>query len=585
MPIILDSIEIANFRSISRCLLNLSAYTPLIGYNNSGKSNSIAAIQWLLRRSLLLTTDFSDPALPIEITGTITGVSAAHIAAMPPAQQRQIAPYVVGEVIKVRRTQPPGATRVGDISLSVWEPTAETWNANPTGIDNALSALLPEPIRIGAMEDAAEDAAKSRTTTTIGKLLAEFIAPVRAAHQAELSGFLQEISRRVSADGDMRFAELVAIERQITVKINDLFPGIGAKLHFPVPAIEDLIKGGTLRLQEGANAARDFASYGHGAQRSVQMALVRHLAEVRRGAVPVQGTTLLLIDEPELYLHPFAVEQVRAALKSLAQNGYQVVFSTHSAQLVPASEAQFALLMRKDDARGTHARQRLRDAIQIVVPNSVHQMEQLFTLGNSSQVLFADKVLLTEGKTELRLLPAIYEAVSGRSFGQERLALIAQSGVNDTKKSIEILGQMDIPCKAVVDLDYAFTGAIRDGYLQAADTDIAALKAELASMAAAGQVSLAASGLPQGGIVTAAQAFTLLAQRAGALGPIAALHGKLLPQNIWLWHMGDIEAHLGLAEKSEREWSRFNVDLNNRGLNAICPDPVAINNMLAWALS
>ena len=585
MPIILESIEIKNFRSISSCLFPLSAYTPLIGYNNSGKSNSIAAIQWLLRRSLLPTTEFNDPALPIEITGTITGVSAAHIAAMPPAQQRQISPYVVGEVLKVKRIQPPGAAKVGDIALSVWEPTAGAWNANPTGIDNALSALLPEPIRIGAMEDAAEDAAKSKTTTTIGKLLAEFIAPVRAAHQAELSGFLQEISRRVSADGDMRFAELVTIENQITVKINDLFPGIGAKLHFQVPAFEDLIKGGTLRLQEGANAARDFSSYGHGAQRSVQMALVRHLAEVRRGAAPVQGTTLLLIDEPELYLHPFAVEQVRASLKSLAQNGYQVVFSTHSAQLVPASDAQFALLIRKDDARGTHARQRLRDAIQIVVPNSVHQMEQLFTLGNSSQVLFADKVLLTEGKTELRLLPAIYESVSGRSFGQERLALVAQSGVNDTKKSIEILGQMDIPCKAVVDLDYAFTGAIRDGYLQAADTDIAALKAELASMAVAGQVSLAASGLPQGGIVTAAQAFTLLARRASALGPIAALHGKLLPQNIWLWHMGDIEAHLGLAEKSEREWSRFNVELNNRGLNAICPDPVAINNMLAWALS
>lgn len=585
MAILLESVEISNFRSVSSCALQLSPYTPIIGYNNSGKSNSITAIQWLLRRSLLAKTDFNDATLPIEVTGTISGVSAAHVAAMPPAQQRQIAPYIVGEVLKVKRTQPPGAAKVGDIALSVWEPTAATWNANPTGIDNALSALLPEPIRIGAMEDAAEDSAKSKTTTTIGKLLAEFIAPVRTAHHAELSGFLQEISRRVSADGDMRFAELVTIENQITVKISDLFPGIGAKLHFPVPELEDLVKGGTLRLQEGANAARDFASYGHGTQRSVQMALVRHLAEVRRGGTPALGTTLLLIDEPELYLHPFAVEQVRAALKTLAQNGYQVVFSTHSAQLVPAAEAQFALLMRKSNTNGTHARRRLRDAIQIVVPNSVHQMEQLFTLGNSSQVLFADRVLLTEGKTELRLLPSIYESISGRSFGQERLALVAQSGVNDTKKSTEILGAMDIPCKAVVDLDYAFNGAVRDGYLPATDPDIAALKLELASLAAAGRVSLAASGLPQGGVVTAAQAFTLLAQQAAAQAPIASLHGKLLAQNIWLWQLGDIEAHLGLAEKTEREWSRFNSDLSTRGLHAICPDPAAIRNMLAWALA
>lgn len=585
MPTLLESVEIANFRSIKNCTLPLSSYTPIIGYNNSGKSNAIAAVQWLLRRSLLWKTDFHDPTLPIEVVGTITGVSPAHVAAMPAAQQRQIAPYIVSETLKVKRTQQPGATKASEIALSVWEPTASTWNANPTGIDNALGALLPEPIRIGAMEDAAEDAAKSKTTTTIGKLLAEFIAPVRAAHSAELSGFLQEISRRVSSDGDLRFAELVTIEDQITVKINDLFPGIGAKLHFPVPELEDLVKGGTLRLQEGANSPRDFASYGHGTQRSVQMALVRHLAEVRRGAAPGLGTTLLLIDEPELYLHPFAVEQVRAALKSLGRSGYQVVFSTHSAQLVPASEAQFALLMRKDATRGTHARQRLRDAIQIVVPSSIHQMEQLFTLGNSSQVLFADRVLLTEGKTELRLLPTIYESVAGRSLGQERCALVAQSGVNDTKKSTEILAAMDIPCKAVVDLDYAVNGAVRDGYLLLGDPDISSLKVELAALAGAGRVTLAANGLPQNGVSTAAEAFVLLAQQPGAQAPIAALHGKLLAQNIWLWQLGDIEAHLGLSEKSEREWARFCTDLSGRGLRAVCRHPTSIESMLAWALA
>lgn len=585
MATLLESVEITNFRSLSSCTLPLNSYTPLIGYNNSGKSNSITAIQWLLRRWLLAKADFHNQALPVEVVGTITGVTAAHVAAMPATQQRQIAPYITAETLKVKRTQPHGATKVSEITLSVWEPTASTWNVNPTGIDNALSALLPEPIHIGAMEDAAEDAAKSKTTTTIGKLLAEFIAPVRAAHHAELSGFLHDISRRVSSDGDMRFAELLTIDNQITTKINDLFPGIAAKLHFPVPELEDLVKGGTLRLQEGNNPARDFASYGHGTQRSVQMALVRHLAEVRRGTAVGLGTTLLLIDEPELYLHPFAVEQVRAALKLLGRSGYQVVFSTHSAQLVPASDAEFALLMRKDDARGTHARRRLRDAIQIVVPNSIHQMEQLFTLGNSSQVLFADRVLLTEGKTELRLLPAIYESISGRSLGQERCALVAQSGVNDTKKSTEILAAMDIPCKAVVDLDYAVNGAIRDGYLLATDPDIAALRSELGILAAAGSVSLSASGLPTGGVVTAAEAFVLLAQQAGAQVPIASLHSKLLAQNIWLWHLGDIEAHLGLSEKSEREWARFNTDLNIRGLQAVCPHPRTIENMLAWALA
>lgn len=585
MTLKLQSVEISNFKSIISCVLPLSSYTPLIGYNNSGKSNSIAAIQWLLRRSLLPRADFNDPSLDIEVTASITGVSPEHIAAMPLAQQRQITPYVIDGSMKVKRVQAPTATKASEIVFYVWDATSATWTANPTGIDNALGVLLPEPIRIGAMENAAEDASKAKTTTTIGKLLAEFIAPVRAAHHTELSGFLQEITRRVSSDGDIRFAELVSIEDQITSKINDLFPGIGAKLHFPVPELEDLIKGGTLRLQEGTAAARDFSSYGHGTQRSVQMALIRHLAEVRRGAAPALGTTLLLIDEPELYLHPFAVEQVRTALKSLGNSGYQVVFSTHSAQLVQASDAQYALLMRKDTGRGTHARQRLRDAIQTVVPNSVHQMEQLFTLGNSSYVLFADKVLLTEGKTELRLLPAIFESLRSRSLGQERCALVAQSGVNDTKKSTEILAAMDIPCKAVVDLDYAFNNAVRDGYILATDPDLAALKVELAALAATGHISIGSNGLPQRGVTSASEAFVTLAQQASAQPIIASLSAKFLAQNVWLWPLGDIEAHLGLAEKTEREWARFNTDLEQRGLHAVCPNAASIEQMLAWAIA
>jgi hypothetical protein len=212
-------------------------------------------------------------------------------------------------------------------------------------------------------------------------------------------------------------------------------------------------------------------------------------------------------------------------------------------------------------------------------------MEQLFTLGNSSQVLFADRVLLTEGKTELRLLPTIYESVVGRSLGQERCALVAQSGGNDTKKSTEILSAMDIPCKVIVDLDYAFNGAVRDGYLLAADPDISLLKSELAALATAGSVTLTASGLPQKGVSTAAEAFVLLAQQPRAQAPIASLHAKLLAQNIWLWQCGDIEAHLGLSEKTERGWARFNIDLSNRGLHAVCPHPGSIEDMFKWVLA
>ncbi|MGU5768105.1 ATP-dependent nuclease [Aeromonas allosaccharophila] len=463
MALKITDVTINNYKSCIDTKLLLSDFTPLIGYNNAGKSNCLSALQWLLRKSSLSDSDFYDKSKPVEVEATIKGITKALLDSMQDKHKRSIEKYVHNETLNIKRVQLLPFDKAADIKLSVLDPdpASNQWVLNPTGIDNAISALLPEPIRIGAMENAAEDAAKSKTTTTIGKLLAQFLEPVRQAHEQDLNIHLIEVSRRIASDGDMRFGELNNIDTNVNAKVSDLFPGMSIKLHFDTPTIDDLIKAGTLKVFEGQGDGRDFTSYGHGAQRSIQMALVQYLAEVKSNVTG--STTLLLIDEPELYLHPFAIEQVREALTTLSNSGYQVVITTHSAQMVTPELAETALLIRKENQRGTYSRMRLTDAIQHIVPNSVHQMEQLFNLSHSTQVLFAENVVLTEGKTELRLLPFLFKKVTSKTMGQGKHALVAQSGVNDTKKSLEILSAMDLPAKAICDLDYGLTGAIRDG--------------------------------------------------------------------------------------------------------------------------
>lgn len=91
---------------------------------------------------------------------------------------------------------------------------------------------------------------------------------------------------------------------------------------------------------------------------------------------------------------------------ALSLSGYQVVISTHSAQMITPELAEHTLLIRKSDVLGSHSRLRLADAIQTVVPNSTHQMEQLFNLAHSSQLLFAENVVLTEGKRSCVCCPS-----------------------------------------------------------------------------------------------------------------------------------------------------------------------------------
>lgn len=578
----ISEVSIKNYKSCTHAELKLSSFTPLIGYNNAGKSNCLSAIQWLLKKSSLAAKDFFDQNSPVEVIATIEGITADLLEQMPARQRSSIENYINDEQLKVRRLQEAPSARTADIKLSVWDSNEQEWAVNPNGIDNSLKALLPEPIRIGAMENAAEDAAKAKNTTTIGKLLAEFLEPVRASHEQELNNHLEEVSRRISSDGAMRFGELATIDGSVNEKIDDLFPGMSIKLHFDTPSFDDLIKSGTIKVFEGLNDGRDFSSYGHGAQRAVQMALVQHLAEVKRGGVGQSATTLLLIDEPELYLHPFAVEQVRQALIGLSNSGYQVILSTHSAQMVTPEHAEKALLIRKDNHRGTYTRARMTDAIHRVVPNANHQIEQLFNLSHSTQVLFAENVVLTEGKTELRLLPFLFESVANLTMGQEKHALVAQSGVNDTKKSLEILRAMDLPSKAIADLDYGLGGAVRDGFLESTDEDVLALKAVLQSLEQRGTITLNGNGLPKNGAATAARAFELLAGEAAAIPHIESIHNKMKLQGVWLWKKGAIEAHIGTQSKDERAWAIFKSQVITDGLQATCPEYQCVEDLISW---
>ncbi|MGH8085008.1 MAG: ATP-dependent nuclease [Lysobacter sp.] len=581
MSITVSKLWLSNYRSCKDLQVELTRYTALIGYNNSGKSNILGALSWLLKKYSLPASDFWNPGHPVSVTAELTGIDEGDLALLLDKPRGQISPFINGDTLSVRRVQSQPDAKASEVRFEVLDPENGDWRSNPTGIDNALGVLLPDPIKIGAMEDAEEDATKAKTSTTIGKLLSEFTEAIQNAHADELNQHLSEVSRRISSTGDARIAELGVIDDGINRKLQDIFPGMSVSLHFEVPDVGALIKAGTLKVRENDGDERDFGSYGHGAQRSIQMTLIRHLAEVKRGDV-TGGTTLLLIDEPELYLHPFAIEQVRVALKFLSTQGYQVVFSTHSAQLIRHEDAQHVLLVRKNTEGETTIRRRLRDAVEIVVPDAQHQTEHLFSLSNSCQFLFAETVLVVEGKTEQKLLPAIYEHHHGTSLGQNRIALISLDGSSNISKTIKILREMDLPTRAIVDLDYIFTRAQNGDLLDDQDPDLTALKLKLEEMGQAGEISLnIETNLPKKGVQgPAAEAYMMLALREDATAHIEQLHQKLLVQGFWLWTRGAIEPHLKITTKNEAAWASFrNIMLTSSYADACQHDAKAMELM------
>lgn len=584
----LTTIEIQNFKSIIAIEFELSEYSPLVGYNNAGKSNILEAIKWVLRKSSLKATDFNDVDNPVIMTAKIDGISEAILDNLNATHRQRIEPFLDSELLTIRRTQSTPNVTAAQIRLEVLNPADRHWQNNPTGIDNAIKDLFPEPIHIGAMENSEEDVSKSKSGTTIGKLLSEIIGPIEEQYGDQLRTVLDGLKDILDADGENRAAELTEFDQQVNEKLDAFFPDINVKVHVPTPELKEVFTKGTIKVYENQSLnGTDVSALGHGAQRSIQMTLIRHLADLKIASQEQTTTTLLLIDEPELYLHPQAIEILRVSLKTLSSQGYQIIFTTHSPFMITEKDIANTILIRKNATLGTHKRNSLKSAIPQVEQDAQHQLTLMFALSNSSNILFSERVILSEGKTENRLMPFLIEKVSGNSLGVNKCALVQQGGSGNTRKSKQVLEMMDLPCKAIVDLDYAFTQAIVDGFLHTNDSDILACKTEMSNLATTNGINLN-NGWPtkSQSSMTPEEAFALLAQSSSVQINIQNLKTKLIAKGIWIWTKGAIEKHLNIQGKNEQIWASLKNDVETNGLESTLPnDHQEVSDCINWLLS
>ncbi|MEG0107743.1 MAG: hypothetical protein RR705_02685, partial [Lachnospiraceae bacterium] len=139
---------------------------------------------------------------------------------------------------------------------------------------------------------------------------------------------------------------------------------------------------------------------------------------------------------------------------------------------------------------------------------------------------------------------------------------------------MEVLKTMDLPTKAIVDLDFALKNGISEGYLQANNADIQACINEVANIAVAKNIAIGVDGWPtkKGNSITAAEGFAILAQSSNIQQNIINISTVMQAKNIWIWKKGTIENHLNLTGKNESVWAKFCNDLEQNDLQTLLPD-------------
>lgn len=175
------------------------------------------------------------------------------------------------------------------------------------------------------------------------------------------------------------------------------------------------------------------------------------------------GGIVLVVEEPEAHLHPLAQRWLSRKIHQMAQDGLQVVITTHSPLFIDVMGLPGMVLVRKDEEGGTVVKQiSAADLAQHCVLHGApkHLVNEqtvlpFYAASSTSEILsglFARKVILVEGPTEQLALPVYLRRV-GLDTDRQGIAIIPVFGKGNLARWWRFFSAYDIPTYVIFDND------------------------------------------------------------------------------------------------------------------------------------
>jgi predicted ATP-dependent endonuclease of OLD family len=455
----LTQIKIKNFRIFKEeVTIDIYDFTSLIGANNCGKSTILKAIQIFLNQEKPADSDFSkDGTGNIEITGTFSDIQnwerdIPGVAGI--IQNNQIIlratydkdskrpkyeAYIQSEIINdlnindsfsnINSEYKAILSEIGIKTGNEWKSAANKerfkqhlrdyypdkiklsdadWTSENISIDAALKQAIPHVEIIPAVRDASEET-KPQAKTTFGKLLNAIVLPAiqNTPEYNDLRDAVKRLSLRLRADGESP-QEIKKMVDDLTERMSELV-NIKAILDIAEPDTEKFLgSNAVLKLDDGTET--EISYQGNGAQRALIFSLIDIFANqsnqiTRDGDTVLTRATIILFEEPELYLHPHLMKRLKDSLLKISRkHSWQVIISTHSPFLIDIIENPKSLvLLRK--LEGTHSLSISQLKEDPFIDDSKEALRAALDFHPTvTEAFFAQRVVLVEGDTEMAVL-------------------------------------------------------------------------------------------------------------------------------------------------------------------------------------
>jgi len=214
-------------------------------------------------------------------------------------------------------------------------------------------------------------------------------------------------------------------------------------------------------------AARYLSDADNASSAARAAALVRGVERMSQDGV---GGLVLLIEEPELFLRPQTQRYFYRLLRAFAQNGNQVLYSTHEPAFLNVGRLEELALVEHGGRAGT----RVIQPAPLAAEESFRALSEIDA--ERGELFLARAALLVEGRTEKLTFPFLFSAL-GHDADREAITIVDCGGKANMRLFIRICRAVQLPCVAVHDRD-APAGR-RPSHAQSA------LNAEIAQLAGA----------------------------------------------------------------------------------------------------
>lgn len=369
----LHKLTISNFRAIGvkPVTIELDDIVVLVGPNNAGKSSILRAYEVVMesgKLNELTIEDFPSARLPEEGAAdalpTIELETVLYEDSKAPAQHWIDVKSNGDRHVRERwvwRVPGKPEKRGYNAELGAWDPDHGPW-----GVAGVAQINRPEPHRIEAFANPQEQA--DEIISLLQEAIKERLKDVGKKSESsegeksqydQLLDSVADLQKRVATDA---LEAIKDVNNDLSKSISDVFPDFSITLDArPEDDLERVISffksSPVLRMGPAGGHQSTLERQGSGARRTLLWTALRILAEharTKKGKGDAsERPHVLLIDEPEMCLHPTAIRDACRVLYSLPQSKkWQVMVTTHSPIFIDLSRNNTSIVRVQREASG-----------------------------------------------------------------------------------------------------------------------------------------------------------------------------------------------------------------------------------------